>query len=571
MFALTSSLAYGSPLLGAILADGGWGRYRTILWFGVLYLLGLACLTGAGYASLTQETAHFEKSIETPAADKPFLARQLTFFGLFFACLGTGGIKPCVSAFGADQIALDTGDVAAENCSYSAVETRPDAAAVISASDFPEIVIDREQTEDPLDLSLEVRENATGTNPVGDKSETSRRVQEFFSVFYVGINIGALLAFVAIPMVRATWGFGAAFLIPTLFMTVALAVFWSQRKKYKHVTSSSSLAKMLRVCVILTRERIGQVFTRDDVNHSEADTSDRFTCNGHLGAQIMPDSYKRQDVPLDRTLTKFSIGNVNDQKEWKIYQDSLQCLNILPILSLLPMFWMLYDQQSSVWTFQASRMDLKGLEPEQLNVLNTIEIIIFVPVFERVIYPLLKEHWGWKVLPLCRMQWGMILASLAFVASGMLELYIQAQPEPKVVNVAWQIPQITILAMAEILLSVTGLEFAYAQAPSTAQALILAVYCFMTTLGDALGAFLYTSVFGAMNVASAMMICALLMVLNLFLFASVARAWKPYRRLGCDGLPSSNMDDEVLLQQQPLDHPTATLELSRFNRTQHID
>jgi dipeptide/tripeptide permease len=127
------------------------------------------------------------------------------------------------------------------------------------------------------------------------------------------------------------------------------------------------------------------------------------------------------------------------------------------------------------------------------------------------------------------MQYGMFLASVSFLVSGILENHIQQQPLESV-HVAWQIPQITILTVAEILLSVTGLEFAYAQAPPNTQASILALYLFMTALGDGLGAALYASVFSNWNLATAMLLCALVMLVNLGFFSIVAGRWKPYRR-----------------------------------------
>ena len=81
LFAYTTSLAYLSPLAGALLADGLWGRYRTIFYFGLVYVLGLATLTLAAWIDF----------------QLPW-KRAVSFVGLFLCCLGTGGIKPCVSS-----------------------------------------------------------------------------------------------------------------------------------------------------------------------------------------------------------------------------------------------------------------------------------------------------------------------------------------------------------------------------------------------------------------------------------------------------------------------------------------
>ena len=259
------------------------------------------------------------------------------------------------------------------------------------------------------------------------------------------------------------------------------------------------------------------------------------------GHQLVPTTSEEvEDSCFDDNEDPKERGLQQDQ-EMEIYQDAAQALHVLPILFMLPIFWMLYDQQGSVWTLQASRMALHGLQPEQLNVLNPIEIMIFIPLFDQILYPWFDSH-GFNIQPLRRMQYGMFLASLSFLVSGILENYIQQQQPFESVHVAWQIPQITILTVAEILLSVTGLEFAYAQAPPNTQASILALYLFMTALGDGLGAALYASVFSHCNLSTAMILCALAMLVNLGLFSIVAGRWKPYRREEKE----ENDDDQVV-------------------------
>jgi hypothetical protein len=78
LFAYVSSLAYGSPLLGAAVADGSLGRYRTILYFGIVYLVGLVVLTGG--AMISDESSGNVRML-----------RILSFSGLFLVCMGTGG------------------------------------------------------------------------------------------------------------------------------------------------------------------------------------------------------------------------------------------------------------------------------------------------------------------------------------------------------------------------------------------------------------------------------------------------------------------------------------------------
>ena len=78
-------ICYFTPVIGAIISDGYIGKFRTILYISIVYCIGELIL------SLT--------------AMKPLGAPNLIgpLVGLTVIGLGTGGIKPCVSAFGGDQ------------------------------------------------------------------------------------------------------------------------------------------------------------------------------------------------------------------------------------------------------------------------------------------------------------------------------------------------------------------------------------------------------------------------------------------------------------------------------------
>ena len=77
---------YLLPILGAIIADGWFGKYWTILSLSIVYCLGnltLACMATSWGIAIGQ--------------------RAMLAIGLFLICLGAGGIKPCVSANVGDQ------------------------------------------------------------------------------------------------------------------------------------------------------------------------------------------------------------------------------------------------------------------------------------------------------------------------------------------------------------------------------------------------------------------------------------------------------------------------------------
>lgn len=83
-----------TPILGAFISDSYWGRFWTILVFSIAYMIGMIGLAlDAGLPGLR------------PNGNSKASSGQLAFFwtAMYLVALGTGGIKPCVSSFGADQ------------------------------------------------------------------------------------------------------------------------------------------------------------------------------------------------------------------------------------------------------------------------------------------------------------------------------------------------------------------------------------------------------------------------------------------------------------------------------------
>ena len=342
LFAAVSGLAYFSPLVGALFADSSWGRYLTILRFGAVYSIGLCLVTFAAYeaSSLSCSSAvdgdgdgDGKECIDINGEEVDDMeileiARLLSCFGLVLVCLGTGGIKPCVSAFGADQVVL---------------------------------------VDNTLKYSHVGNEDITESSSDGQEAD---RIREFFNSFYFCINVGALLSFAIIPIIRANYGFGAAFFIPTICMIAAIGVFLSQRKAYKHRkrnSSQPSLFGILKMCstIVLTESWYCKYFTSTDTTTTSS--SSRMTVTT-ASEETSNDIEEKNPGTTDITKIDDIIENNEENHIHKERQDAEQILHIMPLMLFFPIFWMLYDQQGSVWTLQATRLNRHGLEPEQSGV-----------------------------------------------------------------------------------------------------------------------------------------------------------------------------------------------------------
>ena len=70
--------------------------------------------------------------------------------------------------------------------------------------------------------------------------------------------------------------------------------------------------------------------------------------------------------------------------------------------------------------------DLGGgvvLKPDQMQIVNPVLILILVPLFEAVIYPLFKK--SGLLTPLRRIGCGLVLCGLSFIVSAFVELALE--------------------------------------------------------------------------------------------------------------------------------------------------
>jgi dipeptide/tripeptide permease len=182
-------------------------------------------------------------------------------------------------------------------------------------------------------------------------------------------------------------------------------------------------------------------------------------------------------------------------------------LRVMRVFFLVSAFWALYDQTGSSWVLQAAQMDrtLLGaasfdplvllfdrtlfrltIEPDQLQALNPILILLLVPLFSLVIYPRLARR-GWPLTPLRRMFIGMFVMTSSFLVVALLELALSRGGHP---SVLWQFFPYLLLTTAEVLISITGLEFAYTQAPRSMKSTIMSFWMLTVFLGNLLTAYI---------------------------------------------------------------------------------
>jgi len=173
-------------------------------------------------------------------------------------------------------------------------------------------------------------------------------------------------------------------------------------------------------------------------------------------------------------------------KAWAEIRDKEQRANLIKIsviFLLISMFFALYYQSQSAWVLQAEKMNLKwlGIEwlPAQPQAANSVLILVMVPLFAYVIYPAINRFWPLTLLR--KMEIGMFVTAATFAVPIWIETQIQHGGRP---SIGWQFVAYIFLTAAEIMVSITSLEFAYTQAPHKMKSLIQAINLLSISLGN---------------------------------------------------------------------------------------
>ena len=329
-FHLFTSALYGLSFFGAILSDGFLGKYRTIMILSIVYCFG-----------------HFALAIDE--------TRLGLIVGLALIAIGSGGIKPCVSAHVGDQF--------------------------------------------------------------GTRNTHLR--ERVFAWFYLAINAGSFVSMLLTPWLLENKNFGPkwAFGVPGIAMALATFVFWMGRKRFAHIPAG------------------GRQF---------------------LNEILSIEGFK-------------SIGK------------------LVPIFFFVAIFWSLYDQTGSAWVLQAKKMDLYFLGhlwlPSQIQAVNPLLILILVPTFAYVLYPLMGRMF--RLTPLRKMGIGFALCALSFVIAALVETRISAGESP---SIGWQILAYLIITAGEVMVSITCLDFSYSQAPPKMKSMVMALFLFSVAVGNVITA-----------------------------------------------------------------------------------
>ncbi len=153
------------------------------------------------------------------------------------------------------------------------------------------------------------------------------------------------------------------------------------------------------------------------------------------------------------------------------------------VYAFVAMFWALFDQTGSAWVLQAQRLDRNFLGIEwlasQIQAINPILVMTLIPIFSYVIYPAINKVF--PLTPLRKISIGFFITVPAFLIPAYIEMRLAAGVE---MNIVWQLVAYVVLTTAEVMISITCLEFSYTQAPNKMKSLIMSLFLLSVSLGN---------------------------------------------------------------------------------------
>jgi POT family proton-dependent oligopeptide transporter len=200
------------------------------------------------------------------------------------------------------------------------------------------------------------------------------------------------------------------------------------------------------------------------------------------------------------------------------------------IYAFVAIFWSLYDQTGSAWVLQAEKMDKNFLGVEwlasQVQAINPILILAFIPMFIFGIYPVINKFF--TLTPLRKIGLGFFLTVPSFLIPAHIENMIQAGQTP---SIGWQIFAYVVITAAEVLVSITCLEFSYTQAKNSMKSVIMAFFLISVSIGNMVTAgvnYFIQNDDGSSKLPGAQyyLFFAGLMLLTALIFIPVAKAFK---------------------------------------------
>ncbi|CAL4938439.1 unnamed protein product [Urochloa decumbens] len=427
---------YIAPLAGAIIADSYLGRYLTTMAFFTVYLLGMSTMS---------ISASFLKGASSKS--------DVFFLGLYMMGIGAGGIKPCVSSFGADQF--------------------------------------------------------DGSSPAERLKKDS-----FFNWFFFATYIGSFLAGTAVVWVQDHYGWGIGLWLPTVFIALAIASFLLGSGKYRvQKPQGSPIIRVLQVIVAAIRKWNAVLPSDDSLLHELPDDKTPMAADVNKLQHTPVLRFLDKAAVISSTEDPSSASDpwrlctVTQVEELKVI------IGMIPIWATGIVFFAVLAQFSSTFLEQGRSMNKHvvgafSVPPASLASFDAVSVLIWVPVYDRVLVPVARRLTGNPrgISELQRFGAGLLLSVLVMTVAALVETRRLASArgggvagaaagEPSSpMSILWQVPQYFLVGASVVFACVGQTEFFYNEAPPAMRSLCSALALLTVALGSYLSSLVVTAV-----------------------------------------------------------------------------
>lgn len=426
------------PLFGGFLADAYLGRFTTVFVSSIVYLLGLILLTMSAFVPSL-------KACETAVCPKPRKVHEVVFFlAIYLISVGTGGHKPSLESFGADQ--------------------------------FDE-----------------------------NHDDERKKKMSYFNWWNFGLCCGLLLGVTVVVYVQDHVGWGAGDIIFTAVMALSLVIFIIGRPFYRYqVPTGSPLTPMLQVLVAAIRNRNLPYPSNPaelyEVPKSRTDKG-RLLCHTESLKFLDKATIVKDREIGDENQNPWRLATVTKVEEMKLI------LNLIPIwLAMLP-FGISVAQTATFFIKQGTTLDRNigngfQIPPASVYALAAIGMIVSVTIYEKILVPVLRRATGNErgIKILQRIGFGMLFSISTMVVSALVErkrLGVVAKDPVKgslSMSVFWLAPQFIIIGVGDAFTLVGLQEYFYDQVPDSMRSLGIAFYLSVIGAANFLSSLLITAV-----------------------------------------------------------------------------
>lgn len=429
------------PLIGAFLADSYTGRFTMVLFSSLFYLMGLCLLTMSQFIPSLKPCS---AGTTSGMCNGPRKIHEVVFFlALYMISVGTGGHKPCLESFGADQF------------------------------------------DD-------------------DHPAERRKKMSFFNWWNFALCCGLFLGVTVIVYVQDYVSWGLSYLILAITMAISMATFWLGRDWFRYrVPQGSPLTPMLQVFVAAIRKR-NLTCPSDPTLLYEVPKSQkiqgRLLCHTNrlrfLDKAAVVEEKEKNTTINEQKHDPWRLATVTKVEEVKLI------VNTIPIWLTSLAFGLCLAQPSTFFVKQAATMNLNitnhfKIPPASVYAVGAIGMIVTVTVYDRILVPFLRKSTGNErgLNILHRIGFGMVFSVVAMAVAALVERKRQAAAgRQDRMSVFWLAPQFVIFGVGDGFALVGLQEYFYEQVPDSMRSLGLALYLSVLGVGSFLSSLLISVV-----------------------------------------------------------------------------